>query len=272
MWFPSECEATTHTHTHVAYTHFRPFSPISFIYCFSNGALSNGYSLVACFRGMEFTVSVRERARLKRGERERHWGEREGIWMERGTQKFVAAGVCVGSWEMLLEEGREEVKAGQGSSWFCERTLEGLCESVSAWMLLALGRNLEGFSCWTFRNFTWLLFKWYFVEVQTDKEHFAIARYDKMDFLSDPDVITPILVVAFHFLTAAGFWYYRRRCRQMPIIDAGKLSLSTAVFLLLTASVMTYMSRSMCFLFRLRLFCFFVSMSVSLFPLYYQYL
>ncbi|CAI5691523.1 unnamed protein product [Oreochromis niloticus] len=40
-----------------------------------------------------------------------------------------------------------------------------------------------------------------------------------MDFLSDPDVITPILVVAFHFLTAAGFWYYRRRCRQMPIID-----------------------------------------------------
>lgn len=99
-------------------------------------------------------------------ERERHRGEREGIWMERGTQKFVAAGVCVGSWEMLLEEGREEVKAGQGSSWFCARTLEALCES--AWMLLALGRNLEGFSCWTFRNFTWLLFKWYFVEVQTD--------------------------------------------------------------------------------------------------------
>lgn len=74
MWFPSECEATTHTH--VAYTHFRPFSPISFIYCFSNCALSNGYSLVACFRGMEFTVSVRERVRLKRSERERGIGGR----------------------------------------------------------------------------------------------------------------------------------------------------------------------------------------------------
>lgn len=47
----------------------------------------------------------------------------------------------------------------------------------------------------------------------------VITQYDRMDFLSDPDVITPILVVAFHFVTAAGFWYYRRR---LLVTDAGK--------------------------------------------------
>ncbi|XP_051247419.1 microtubule-actin cross-linking factor 1 isoform X13 [Dicentrarchus labrax] len=41
-----------------------------------------------------------------------------------------------------------------------------------------------------------------------------------MDFLTDPTVITPILVVTFHFLTAAGFWFYRRRRRRTP--DFGK--------------------------------------------------
>lgn len=33
----------------------------------------------------------------------------------------------------------------------------------------------------------------------------------KMDYLTDPAVIMPILVAAVHFLTAAGFWYYLRR-------------------------------------------------------------
>ncbi|XP_078124535.1 microtubule-actin cross-linking factor 1 isoform X12 [Sander vitreus] len=35
-----------------------------------------------------------------------------------------------------------------------------------------------------------------------------------MDFLTDPTVITPILVVTFHFLTAAGYWFYCRRRRR----------------------------------------------------------
>nr|XP_043908241.1 microtubule-actin cross-linking factor 1 isoform X15 [Solea senegalensis] len=35
-----------------------------------------------------------------------------------------------------------------------------------------------------------------------------------MDILTDPAVITPILVVTFHFLTAAGFWFYCRRQRR----------------------------------------------------------
>ncbi|XP_036948788.1 microtubule-actin cross-linking factor 1 isoform X13 [Acanthopagrus latus] len=40
-----------------------------------------------------------------------------------------------------------------------------------------------------------------------------------MDFLTDPTVITPILVVTFHFLTAAGFWFYRRRRRRTPVFE-----------------------------------------------------
>lgn len=43
-----------------------------------------------------------------------------------------------------------------------------------------------------------------------------------MDFLTDPAVITPILVVTFHFLTAAGFWFYCRRHRRLPVFDTGK--------------------------------------------------
>ncbi|XP_069372144.1 microtubule-actin cross-linking factor 1 isoform X25 [Paralichthys olivaceus] len=35
-----------------------------------------------------------------------------------------------------------------------------------------------------------------------------------MDFLTDPAVITPILVVTFHILTAAGLWFYRRHRRR----------------------------------------------------------
>ncbi|XP_039977302.1 microtubule-actin cross-linking factor 1 isoform X2 [Xiphias gladius] len=35
-----------------------------------------------------------------------------------------------------------------------------------------------------------------------------------MDFLTDPTIVTPILVVTFHFLTAAGLWFYRRRRRR----------------------------------------------------------
>lgn len=45
----------------------------------------------------------------------------------------------------------------------------------------------------------------------------------KMDYLTDPVVIMPILVVAFHFLTAAGFWIYF--CRQMSSFENGKLFL-----------------------------------------------
>lgn len=43
----------------------------------------------------------------------------------------------------------------------------------------------------------------------------------KMDYLTDPAVITPILVVTFHFLTAAGFWFFRRR--RTPRFQQGKL-------------------------------------------------
>lgn len=48
-----------------------------------------------------------------------------------------------------------------------------------------------------------------------------------MDCLTDPAVITPILVVTFHFLTAAGFWFYRRRRRQQaPTFVQGNFSCS----------------------------------------------
>lgn len=45
-----------------------------------------------------------------------------------------------------------------------------------------------------------------------------------MDYLADPALLMPILVVTFHFLTAAGFWIYL--CRQMSSFDTGKLFLS----------------------------------------------
>lgn len=43
-----------------------------------------------------------------------------------------------------------------------------------------------------------------------------------MDFLTDPAVITPILVVTVHFLTAAGLWFYRRRRRRTATLEQGK--------------------------------------------------
>lgn len=43
----------------------------------------------------------------------------------------------------------------------------------------------------------------------------------KMDYLTDPASIMPILVVTFHFLTAAGFWIYF--CQQMFSFEKGKL-------------------------------------------------
>lgn len=46
-----------------------------------------------------------------------------------------------------------------------------------------------------------------------------------MDYLTDPALIMPILVVTFHFLTAAGFWIYF--CRQMSSFEKGKLFLVT---------------------------------------------
>lgn len=163
FWVWGNHTHTWHTHISVLLVPFLLFTA----FLTAHWATATVWSLVSGEWNSLLECQRASEVKTERG-RERHRGEREGIWMGRGTQKFVAAGVCVGSWEMLLEGGREEVKAGQGSSWFCARTLEGLCESVSAWMLLALGRNLQGFSCWTFRNFTRLLFKWYFVEVQTD--------------------------------------------------------------------------------------------------------
>lgn len=84
-----ECEANTHT-----VTRFRLFSPISFIYWFPNGALSNGYSLVACFRGMEFTVRVSgsERARSRESEKESCMGERgrASEWRE-GLREVISS-------------------------------------------------------------------------------------------------------------------------------------------------------------------------------------
>lgn len=48
-----------------------------------------------------------------------------------------------------------------------------------------------------------------------------------MDYLTDPGLIMPILVVAFHFLTAAGFWTYI--CRQMSSFEHGKLFLVVGI-------------------------------------------
>lgn len=42
-----------------------------------------------------------------------------------------------------------------------------------------------------------------------------------MDYLADPALLLPILVVAFYFLTSAGFWIYF--CRQMSSFETGKL-------------------------------------------------
>lgn len=39
---------------------------------------------------------------------------------------------------------------------------------------------------------------------------FLISQSIKMEFLTDHTVIMPLLVVAFHFLTAAGVWFYHR--------------------------------------------------------------
>lgn len=82
-----ECEANTHT-----VTRFRRFSPISFIYWSPNGALSNGYSLVACFRGMEFTVRVSESERdWERVRKRAAWGERGWVsgWRE-GLREVIS--------------------------------------------------------------------------------------------------------------------------------------------------------------------------------------
>lgn len=43
-----------------------------------------------------------------------------------------------------------------------------------------------------------------------------------MDLLSDPAVLVPILVVTAHFLTAAGFWFCRRR-RRAYRFEQGKV-------------------------------------------------
>lgn len=43
----------------------------------------------------------------------------------------------------------------------------------------------------------------------------------RMEYLTDPALIMPILVVTFHFLTAAGFWIYFRR--QTSNFENGKL-------------------------------------------------
>lgn len=73
-----------HTHTYTYTTHFRRSSPVSFIYQWASDALSNGHSLVACFRGMEFTVREREQAR-EGGVRAR---EMVGGWHLNGEEKL----------------------------------------------------------------------------------------------------------------------------------------------------------------------------------------
>lgn len=59
------------------------------------------------------------------------------------------------------------------------------------------------------------------------RQHLLDASHldlDDMDFLTDPSVMTPILVVTFHFLSAAGLWFYRRRRRRRaPGSEPGNL-------------------------------------------------
>lgn len=50
----------------------------------------------------------------------------------------------------------------------------------------------------------------------------GLCSVKKMDYLTDPAIITPVLVVAVHFLTAAGFWYY---FRQPPALESGNVAL-----------------------------------------------
>lgn len=45
-----------------------------------------------------------------------------------------------------------------------------------------------------------------------------------MDYLSDPAVLTPVLVLTVHFVTAAGFWFC---CRRRTLrAELGNFSLS----------------------------------------------
>lgn len=50
-----------------------------------------------------------------------------------------------------------------------------------------------------------------------DFRRYLISSRLEMEFLTDHTVVMPILVVAFHFLTAAGVWFYHRiSCRHRP--------------------------------------------------------
>lgn len=67
----------------------------------------------------------------------------------------------------------------------------------------------------------WIFFL--FLELLFFSFSFVFLSHTKlrMEYLTDPALIMPILVVTFHFLTAAGFWIYFRR--QMSHFENGKL-------------------------------------------------
>lgn len=169
---------STHAHTH---SHFRLFSPISFIYQSSNSALSNGYSLVACFRGMEFTarVSVSERDWERVRKRASHRGEREGVWMERRTQRSYSYSSYVLEVERCWRKNGRIVLVSREKKWkkkkdphdsvewhltfsfksslsFTPQVLS-LCLDAYSWLrcgnFLFLGQTLDVYSCgvtWSF--------------------------------------------------------------------------------------------------------------------------
>lgn len=104
------CEATSrHTFPSV-------WSSFLFIYQFSNSALSNGGSLVACFRGKEFTAGVSESEWDWESENHRE-RERERRGRHMNGEKDSEAVSCRNLDAEERKVQTEEVKAEEGSSW-----------------------------------------------------------------------------------------------------------------------------------------------------------
>lgn len=168
----------TQKHTQTHSTCFRGFGVSSSELTAQRAALSSSRSLVACFRGMEFTVQERARE--------------EGAWMEwKAARRYSPP--SAGSGEVLVEKVEERSERRVWGLHWCFAPLSACCEATGN-RLCCLGRAAFGLS-----RIFWTLFQ-------------------KMDYLTDPAVITPVLVVAVHLLTAAGFWYY---FRPPPALEPG---------------------------------------------------
>lgn len=194
MWFPQDCEGTTNIH-------FRLFSPISFIYRFLTACWAT--ATVCTLVSGEWNSLLESRESENEGERERE----SSVWGREGGQPNGEKDSEVISCSEMLVKGRSERRSRIlmiPSESLCAHRFGNLRWSV---------QSLEPLSA-PFAYFVWRLGR---------RAAFSHQLAGGMDFLLDPTVMTPVLVVTFHFLTAAGFWFYRRRRRrQTPCADQGK--------------------------------------------------